>query len=544
MKKTMNWNRGILSWIFVIVTVSSINSILALGEPVGVIDWSNGDFTLAHNARFDDKKEIFVALAPRGRKILQLCSINDDPGGYKIMKTQLNEAVVDPELCEKPFVWHIFQSGAVFNIGLAIHTPGIKSNQKPKYHHIDDDFKVLGLIGFVFDESRGRTELVWYTLTPGSLLHAEISKESRESVEEFDKSINFHGYDVDKIYSQDSYPFVKVPLAPKQDFLFINYRGASQTNVLTAPMWQELYDQWQTLEIFTRRVAQVLNSLFIKVGIHGEIMQIEPSTGTKKSSPLFLNSTEGKYSIPKYFYRAITYKFFIKKEQEEVKAIQMEEEEKNMKMEQEQDIEMAEEEGSEKKKHEGEKSKEKEYIEYRYGIVIVMHNMRKNPNSEWDFENICPDDEAEIAKTGWMRFLPADGLKTPMYGCLYNKKNMERFHRKLGDDFQVFNLNDLPTLAVDPVTGKGMITNKNILEEMKRWEEASENNTSVQSNNNDETSMQLSRETIEEDLNRPTPPQYFEKDQLPRSPPEISEGDRREEKRRRHDTDANASSSS
>ncbi|XP_065223429.1 uncharacterized protein LOC135847694 [Planococcus citri] len=297
-----------------------------------------------------------------------------------------------------------------------MRTPEKKS--EIQYLDVDEDYSVLGLIGFVFDKTRNRTELVWYNLAPGRLIHPEIINGDDETEVKFEPNWDFFGFDIDELYSRENCPLVKVSLAPKQDFLYPNFKMASRKNVLTAPMFTELHDQWQALEVFTRKVAQVLNKLFITAGIYSDIQVLHPTT--KEPVTLLLNPGNEEYPspIPRYFFRAITYKFEFENQQ------------------------------------------------YNYGIMFVMHNHKAKE------EKICPEDEAEIAETGWMKFLAADQLKGPMYACLYNKKNMKFFEREIELEFKTLNLNDMVTLAVNPETKVEYLRNVNVIEEMKMWAEA------------------------------------------------------------------------
>ncbi|XP_065223078.1 uncharacterized protein LOC135847471 [Planococcus citri] len=471
----MNRSQSILPWIFAIIAINMMDSAFSY-EPLFVIEWSDGYYSFPPDAKYDREKNHYIVLAPRDQKILLLCTQNGIPGSYNVIKIETNEAIVDEGLCQWPFIWRIFKSEYHNKIGFAIYPRGKQSSIG--HRDVTEDFKVLKLIGFIFNESRGRTELVWYNLTPGYLLHAEINHGDEEEgdiigeQEEFEENKDFYGYDIDEKYVHYSNPFTKMPLAPEQDFLYPNHKAATRNNVLTAPMWPELKDQWQALEIFTRKVAQVLSFLSIRVGVHGSIMK--PDHGKEQPSPMFLNSVEGKYPIPQYFYKIVVFRFAF--ENGNRRVFQKEQAE------------------------EGELQDEEEEQVHRYGILFVMHNSRvQNPYTEWNYEEICPEDQTKIKETGWMNFLPASQFKSPMYACLYNEENMRKFQKQLYKKFDIFNLNDLPTLAVDPQTGKEVIRNKNVLEEMKWWEKANKDNNHAQSN---ETLMQAAYESFQGDLNR------------------------------------------
>ncbi|KAL6961835.1 hypothetical protein U1Q18_044457 [Sarracenia purpurea var. burkii] len=252
---------------------------------------------------------------------------------------------------------------------------------------------------FKFDKTHQRIKFVWHDIGAGKLLEPEISQKGNQP---YQANEDFFDYNVDDLYSRASGPYVKVQLAPEDDFLFEHWKSASRQNLLTAPMRRELLPHWQQLEIFIRKVTQVIDAVAVMTGIHGILPELDPEALEK---PTYLH--DEKHAIPSLFWKVV--------------AIEID--------------------------HNG--------AHYSVGILVVMHNV--NPYANPKVEKICPNDD--LSKTGW-KFPADDAFQKFMYPCLWNMKNMRAFDENGYDGKGVFDLNDVPTVRIDEHGNKNFRENK------------------------------------------------------------------------------------
>ncbi|XP_065224393.1 uncharacterized protein LOC135848419 [Planococcus citri] len=260
---------------------------------------------------------------------------------------------------------------------------------------------------------------VHYHIVAGKFLEPEI-RERRENEKYYEDKLLLT-YDVDELYSKTLLPVVKVQLAPADDFFFANWESASRHNAITVPMWKELLEQWQALEIFIRRVAQITDSVEIRTGVYyNTLTQPGPDDD---SQTLYLK--DGKHPIPKYFWKAVSI---------QTPTTLLEPDSR--------------------------------------GILFVMHN-NTDPNFNSNERKICPNDD--VSELGW-KFLPDDRFKSLMYGCFLNEENLNSFQEKIfpSYDHKLFDLRDMPVKEYDDkgIFPTGMIKRVNVLDEIQKLQQA------------------------------------------------------------------------
>ncbi|XP_065222826.1 uncharacterized protein LOC135847288 [Planococcus citri] len=419
----MNSNRSIIWNIFIIIIISTIHC--ALGqpyEPVVYFDAPESHYFAFQEVKYDSINEHYVVRTAKEDEVISIaCPSQNGDHSLIIQESVFHKAAVLP-VCTNLVKSQTFLSDTQEGfsaVGYLIHTP--KVGWTHHFKNIPERHMVVGVIYFKFDEYFKRVKSIWYVIVGGKYLNLKLSREEDE-IWKYEKNEDIYRYDLDPLYKQDGCPFVKVPLAPEEDFLFDNWKSATRQNVLTAPMWRDLEDQWQALEIFIRKVARIVNSVTVTTGISGRIMKRPYQLDN--SSPKYVYLENENYPIPKYFWKSVTMQF------------------------------------SDDKR------------DYSYGILFIMHNLNlSDPNSESDDgRRICLN--YDIAELGWT-FLGKVQLKSPMYGCLLNNKATSRFGEKVIGEFEDFNLNLLSMIEFDD-DEKSMVKQVNVVAKIQQMEKETE----------------------------------------------------------------------
>ncbi|XP_065225006.1 uncharacterized protein LOC135848864 [Planococcus citri] len=417
----MNSKRRIVLWIFIIIATNTIHFALGEYEPLYVRKTTKGDrYNLIQKVRNDFRDKDLIIVVSFGYEILLACPREDDSNYLEIKKNEQDKAIFAP-FCQTEIQSQIYtpsMHGLPWSvIGFTIFTP----DEQLEYNYADVPINhaIAELIEFKFDYELHRIKLVHYQIVAGKFLKPEIS-EKPENEKYYEDELLLY-YNVDELYSNTHLPVVKVQLAPADDFFFANWKYASRHNAITAPMWSELLEQWQALEIFIRRVTQIINSVEIRAGVYYDTLP-QPGPGSY-SQTLYLH--DGKYRIPKYFWKAVYIHIPISLH---------------------------------------------EY--HAHGILFIMHN-DIDPNSNSNERKICPNDD--ISELGWT-FLP-DGqlLKSLMYGCFLNKGNLKSFQEEVFPIFEnkPFDLRDVPVRDYDfEGTPTGRIRRVNVLDKMPILQQA------------------------------------------------------------------------
>ncbi|XP_065224536.1 uncharacterized protein LOC135848539 [Planococcus citri] len=421
----MNSMERIVLCILIIIATNTIH--IAFGnqyEPLCVRkkNFSYG-YELIQTVRYDTADTNLIVVESFGYEVLLACPREDDFDSLEIEIKQKDKATFDPAFCRTEIQsqfytpsWPVFPWGV---IGFPIFTPDEKSPKYNYYAHVPKNHAIAELIKFQFDYELRRIKLVHYHIVAGGSLNPKIS-ERRENEKYYDDQLLLH-HDVDELYSKTLLPVVKVQLAPADDFFFANWKSASRHNAITVPMWNTLLEQWQALEIFIRRVAQIIDSVQIRTGVHYDMLtQSEPGGN---SETLYLH--DGKHPIPKYFWKAV----YIEIEITVLESLAR-------------------------------------------GILFVMHN-NIDPNFNSSERKICPNDD--VSELGW-KFLPGNHFKSLMYGCFLNEENLKAFQEKIfpTHDHKPFDLRDVPVKEYDNegIFPTWNIKRVNVLDEMQKLQQA------------------------------------------------------------------------
>ena len=113
------------------------------------------------------------------------------------------------------------------------------------------------------------------------------------------------------------------------------------------------------------------------------------------------------------------------------------------------------------------------FKEYSHGILFVMHNVNPNTTEKSNEQKICPNDEDEIAKTGW-KFMNDDELKSPMYACLLTNENLILLNQKAEETYEPLDLHSVPMVldSRDFFDIDEDFIKVNVLAEMEKLEQA------------------------------------------------------------------------
>ncbi|XP_065223689.1 uncharacterized protein LOC135847885 [Planococcus citri] len=418
----MNFSRGVISSVLVVIALNTIKSVSCKFEPLYVTQGVLGNaFYIIFDVKYDGydsaNQHQHLAVVHHSTDILLACPRSNNANSLEIRHRVAKKARVEPycELPVKPQVY-LNQNEIYFStIGFPIFTPNIE--YPTTYVDVPKNHIVCDLINFKFDQTLHRIKTVYYMLGAGEFLKPEINTENKNEGYEKDR-ILFGGYDVDDLYDKASRSLVKVNLAPEEDFLLPNWKSAARHNLLSAPMWKELLTQWQALEIFVRKVTQVINKAYVRTGVYETLTQPGPEGSTRK---MFLY--DGKHPIPMYFWKAI----YI-----EVRS--------------------------------------QPHTFHRHGILFVMHNA--DPNGISEEKSICPNDGDVIGKTGW-DFLPKKQFKSPMYACYLNETNLRFFQEKIrpNQHRDPFDLTDVPVEVTDDEGKVIEVKRVHVLDEIKKLQE-------------------------------------------------------------------------
>ncbi|XP_065224860.1 uncharacterized protein LOC135848787 [Planococcus citri] len=397
--------RKVLLCFFIIVATNTIHFALGLYEPLYLRkSVLTNKYTLIYDVIRDVTDQRLFVIDYLHHDVLLACPLNQISAPFKIQESaQKEEKFAVAPYCEIPIKSHVYKVKPDYTYGLnAIGFPvtAPDPNKEPSHHYADvpEYIAIVNLIDFTFDESLHRVKMVEYRLAAGKFLKPEISYND----EEYQKDEDMFGYDVDQLYSKTKLPFVKVQLAPEDDFFFDNWKSASRHNVITAPMRRELLHEWQALEIFIRKVTQFIDEVNVKTGVFGTLPQ---SQFNRK-----MHLHDGKHPIPKYFWKAIHIKVF------SITSM------------------------------------------YTQGILFVMHNVDSIATSK--VEKICPKDEVSLSNLGW-EFSPDKRFRSSIYGCILNVTNGNVFQEKFYTDYELLNLHTVPVNEID---SNGNPTNFRILD--------------------------------------------------------------------------------
>ncbi|XP_065225136.1 uncharacterized protein LOC135848955 [Planococcus citri] len=416
----MDSNRIVLFCIFIITAFTNTHFAFGQHEPLYISkSYVGNDYYLIYDVEYEDgANKQLVVIELFGDEVFVACPQVDDLKSLEIRNKLPKKAPVSLD-CKTPIKSRVFKTTArnvlADVIGFMISTP---TEEHPRnYEDVPEHHTVVSIIRFKFDKTLFRIKSVEYRLGIGKFLEPEIS--GKYQTNEDQKNSDIFGYDLDDLYFRTFLPMVKVPLAPEEDFFFSNWKSASKHNVLTAPMWQQLLVQWQALEIFTRKVAQIIDSVHVKTGVYETLTK--PRLG-RSPQQIFLH--DEKHPIPKYFWKAIYIEIVVPS-----------------------------------------------FKHHDRGILFVMHNV--DPLTKSNEEKICPNDD--VSKLGW-KFLPDNfQMKSLMYACFLNKKNLEFFQEKEMNPlygYKPFDLNKVPVKITDSEGNTTGVKEINVLEEMGKLEKA------------------------------------------------------------------------
>ncbi|XP_065223422.1 uncharacterized protein LOC135847691 [Planococcus citri] len=406
-------------YISIIITINAIRFALGLYEPVIYLDAPKFHHFgyLKVEVEEDDShtsKHYLVKTIDKNQEIFVACPNQDPdhPNTFAIHSTEVGKAAATP-ICEHSVESQIYFTNKIrsYNaVGFLIYAPD--KSWPDQDFDVPEHHLVVELIQFKFDKYDEKIISLRYFMYGGEFPQLELIRQE-DDLRKYRKNLDIYKNDIDTFYSPRNCPFVKVPLAPEEDFLFDYWKSASRQNIFTAPMWRDLLAQWQALEIFIRKVTQITDWVGVETGIYEELTRLPDGL----RNPLFENIEwpDDQYRIPRYFWKTVS-------------LLQ---------------------------EHEGQN--------YDYGILFIMHNVPNlDPNNEWNIEKICTD--YNFVDLGWT-FLQNDHFKSPMYACPINDVTMNYLGEISHEEYEDFNLNLLSLFKVDD-EGNGYIEEVKVIEEM------------------------------------------------------------------------------
>ncbi|XP_065223423.1 uncharacterized protein LOC135847692 [Planococcus citri] len=422
----MNPRRSFIFHCFVIVVIASSTIHCVLGllyEPIYYLN-KPGDRNFAfQEVEYNDSgKHYVLKTGDKNKPIYTACPRQGWPHP-SVLETQniVAKEVSVTQQCDilpKPQVFISINPKVYSAVGFLIRH--VDWSHYASYY-VPENHAVIGLIYFKFDPIYNRIVFLKYTIVGGNFLTPDIARN-------MEKNINVFGYDIDPLY-EPGCPFVKVPLAPVADFLFDSWKLAPQQNILTAAMLRVLQPQWQALEIFIRKISQVVELITVTTGIFGHLLNSPYENENSSFEYVYLDNSELR--PPQYFWKTVTLEFT----------------------------------------HDNK--------EYKSGILFIMHNVRfPDPNTKSGVKKFCSP--SDIASMGW-EFLEDDQFRGPMYSCPLEKEIMKFFGEEIHGEFEPFNLNSLTVLMLnddndddddddDDDDNNFIVMSINVVEEMKKFE--------------------------------------------------------------------------